>query len=161
MQPIKLLNDIVSKGEVADGYVKMNGPFWRTTCQIHHPLVCRPRAGLFLPHRFSHADAGSSLAPQTALAQPWPAALLAKGIRLRYWPAARTSSNSLGNEFNTSVTAGCAYAYVHDVSRYEEVPALLRRIVADLGGLDLVVFVLVSTTRPVGSINITSRTTAR
>ena len=34
MQPIKLLNDIVSKGEVADGYVKMNGPFWRTTCQI-------------------------------------------------------------------------------------------------------------------------------
>lgn len=32
-------------------------------------------------------------------------------------------------------------AYVHDVSNYEEVPQLLARIVADLGGLDLVVFV--------------------
>ena len=32
-------------------------------------------------------------------------------------------------------------AYVHDVSRYDEVPGLLTRIVADLGGLDLVVFV--------------------
>ena len=34
----------------------------------------------------------------------------------------------------------CAYPYTHDVSKYEEVPALLRRIVADLGGLDLVIF---------------------
>ncbi len=33
-----------------------------------------------------------------------------------------------------------ALPYVHDVTRYEEVPALLRRIVADLGGLDLVVY---------------------
>ena len=31
--------------------------------------------------------------------------------------------------------------YVHDVSEYDKVPVLLRRIVADLGGLDLVVFV--------------------
>jgi len=34
-----------------------------------------------------------------------------------------------------------ARAYVHDVARYDEAPALLRRIVTDLGGLDLVVFV--------------------
>jgi short-subunit dehydrogenase len=34
-----------------------------------------------------------------------------------------------------------ARAYVHDVAEYESVPSLLRRIVADLGGLDLVVFV--------------------
>lgn len=32
-------------------------------------------------------------------------------------------------------------AYVHDVSEYDKVPALLRKIVADLGGLDLVVFI--------------------
>ena len=32
-------------------------------------------------------------------------------------------------------------AYIHDVSEYEKVPALLRQIVAELGGLDLVVFV--------------------
>jgi short-subunit dehydrogenase len=41
---------------------------------------------------------------------------------------------------NTSVRSDCAYSYVHDVSRQEEVPALLRGIVAALGGLDLVVF---------------------
>lgn len=33
-----------------------------------------------------------------------------------------------------------ALSYVHDVSEYESVPELLRRIVADLGGLDLVVY---------------------
>jgi short-subunit dehydrogenase len=32
-------------------------------------------------------------------------------------------------------------AYVHDVTEYEKTPALLRQIVADLGGLDLVVYV--------------------
>ena len=31
--------------------------------------------------------------------------------------------------------------YVHDVSNYEETPELLRRIVADLGGLDLAMYV--------------------
>ena len=34
-----------------------------------------------------------------------------------------------------------ARAYVHDVGNHEEVPQLLARIVADLGGLDLVIFV--------------------
>src|SRR5512138_199473 len=46
----------------------------------------------------------------------------------------------LCNELNTSVGTACAYPYVHDVSQHQEVPALLRRIVADLGGLDLVIF---------------------
>lgn len=36
---------------------------------------------------------------------------------------------------------GFARAYAHDVTKYNEVPNLLRKIVADLGGLDLVVFV--------------------
>ena len=31
--------------------------------------------------------------------------------------------------------------YVHDVTHYDEVPELLRRIVADLGGLDLAAYV--------------------
>ena len=34
-----------------------------------------------------------------------------------------------------------ARAYVHDVAEYSKVPDLLRKIVADLGGLDLVIFV--------------------
>lgn len=34
-----------------------------------------------------------------------------------------------------------AIPYIHDVTEYESIPALLRRIVADLGGLDLFVYV--------------------
>ena len=33
-----------------------------------------------------------------------------------------------------------ALAYPHDVSKYKEVPALLRKITSDLGGLDVVIF---------------------
>jgi len=38
-------------------------------------------------------------------------------------------------------TGQSARAYVHNVAEYDKVPALLRTIVADLGGLDLAVFV--------------------
>jgi short-subunit dehydrogenase len=48
---------------------------------------------------------------------------------------------SLCNEVNQTAGELRARAYVHDVARYEEAPTLLRRIVADLGGLDLAVFV--------------------
>jgi short-subunit dehydrogenase len=47
---------------------------------------------------------------------------------------------ALCSEINGSRASKCAYAYTHDVHEYEQVPALLRRIVADLGGLDLVIF---------------------
>jgi short-subunit dehydrogenase len=46
--------------------------------------------------------------------------------------------NAVCSEINAD--GGHAFAYVHDVSEYDKVPDLLRRIVADLGGLDLVVF---------------------
>lgn len=59
---------------------------------------------------------------------------------------------SLANELNTSIGAGCAYPYIHDVNRYEEVPSLLRRIVADLGGLDLVIY-CAGINRPPGGID--------
>ena len=45
------------------------------------------------------------------------------------------------NEINQSSHEQRARIYIHDVAEYEKVPELLRRIVADLGGLDLVVFV--------------------
>ena len=48
---------------------------------------------------------------------------------------------SLCSEINQMAGEPRAQAYVHDVAEYEKVPPLLRRIVADLGGLDLVVFV--------------------
>jgi len=45
------------------------------------------------------------------------------------------------NEINQTTQEYRARTYVHDVADYEDIPGLLRRIVADLGGLDLVVFV--------------------
>jgi short-subunit dehydrogenase len=47
----------------------------------------------------------------------------------------------LCSEINQASQPGRARAYAHDVAEYEKVPELLRRIVADLGGLDLVIFV--------------------
>lgn len=47
----------------------------------------------------------------------------------------------LCNEINQTSNEYRVRAYSHDVTDYEKVPELLRRIVADLGGLDLVVFV--------------------
>jgi short-subunit dehydrogenase len=47
--------------------------------------------------------------------------------------------NAVCNKINTN--GQHARAYVHDVSEYDKVPDLLRKIVAELGGLDLVVFV--------------------
>src|SRR5215207_11028602 len=49
--------------------------------------------------------------------------------------------SSLCEEINRTAGERRAWAYVHDVVDYEKVPLLLRRIVAELGGLDLVVFV--------------------
>lgn len=47
---------------------------------------------------------------------------------------------SLCNEINQSGRETRALAYIHDVSDYDAVPDLLRRIIADLGGLDLVIY---------------------
>jgi decaprenylphospho-beta-D-erythro-pentofuranosid-2-ulose 2-reductase len=45
------------------------------------------------------------------------------------------------SEINLTANEQRARAYSHDVTEYDKVPSLLRGIVADLGGLDLVVFV--------------------
>ena len=49
--------------------------------------------------------------------------------------------DALCSKINQASGEGAARAYVHDVVEYEKAAPLLRRIVADLGGLDLVVFV--------------------
>ncbi len=48
--------------------------------------------------------------------------------------------SDLCSEINRTAGETRAIAYVHEVRKYEAVPALLRHIVADLGGLDLVVY---------------------
>ncbi|HEX5808881.1 MAG TPA: SDR family NAD(P)-dependent oxidoreductase [Anaerolineales bacterium] len=47
----------------------------------------------------------------------------------------------LCDEINQRSQEGRVRPYMHDVLDYENAPGLLRKIVADLGGLDLVVFV--------------------
>ncbi len=49
--------------------------------------------------------------------------------------------NTLCAEINSAEKEARVFPYMHDVTEYHEVPDLLRRIVADLGGLDLFVFV--------------------
>jgi short-subunit dehydrogenase len=48
--------------------------------------------------------------------------------------------NTLCAEINSAEKEARAFPYAHDVANYDEVPDLLRKIVADLGGLDLLVF---------------------
>lgn len=43
-------------------------------------------------------------------------------------------------EINAQAGEPCAAFYVHDVTDFESVPALFQRIVADLGGLDLIIY---------------------
>lgn len=47
----------------------------------------------------------------------------------------------LCNEINSAYEQRRAITYVHDVTDYDSVPDVLRRIVADLGGLDLFVYI--------------------
>ena len=48
--------------------------------------------------------------------------------------------DALCKEINQTYGETRALSYAHDVSNYDEVPDLLRRIVSDLGGLDTVIF---------------------
>jgi decaprenylphospho-beta-D-erythro-pentofuranosid-2-ulose 2-reductase len=78
--------------------------------------------------------------------------LAREGYTLALLARRKEKLETLCSELNASLGAGCAYPYTHDVSHYDEVPALLRRIVADLGGLDLVIF-CAGINRPPGGIH--------
>ncbi|MGZ9222331.1 MAG: SDR family NAD(P)-dependent oxidoreductase [Anaerolineales bacterium] len=64
-----------------------------------------------------------------------------EGYTLALLARRKDNLESICNEINQTFKEQRARAYVHDVADYDKVPELLRRIVADLGGLDLVVFV--------------------
>jgi short-subunit dehydrogenase len=63
-----------------------------------------------------------------------------EGFTLALLARRKDKLDALCAEINSSVNETRALAYLHDAANYDEVPALLNRIVADLGGLDLVVF---------------------
>ena len=60
--------------------------------------------------------------------------------------------DSLCGEINQASNEKRAFAYPHNVAEYDKVPELLRKIVSDLGGLDLVVF-LAGVNFPPGGID--------
>jgi short-subunit dehydrogenase len=74
---------------------------------------------------------GAALARRLAR-EGYTLALLARG---------QDKLESVCNDINQPFKEQRVRVYVHDVAEYEKVPQLLRRIVADLGGLDLIVFV--------------------
>jgi short-subunit dehydrogenase len=78
--------------------------------------------------------------------------LAGEGYSLALLARRKDKLEALCSELNASLGATRAYPYVHDVAHYEDVPALLRRIVADLGGLDLVIF-CAGINRPPGGID--------
>ncbi len=66
--------------------------------------------------------------------------LAKEGYSLALIARRKDKLETLCNKINKPLNETRAQAYVHDAANYAEVPALLRRIVADLGGLDLIVF---------------------
>ncbi len=66
--------------------------------------------------------------------------LAREGYSLALIARRRSLLESLCEEINRADGETRAVPYVHDVSDYAAVPDLLRRIVSDLGGLDLVVY---------------------
>ncbi len=66
--------------------------------------------------------------------------LAKEGYTLALISRRKDKLDALCAEVNSSANETRALAYIHDVTNYDEVPALLTRVVADLGGLDLVVF---------------------
>jgi len=67
--------------------------------------------------------------------------LAREGYTLALLARRKEKLEKLRDEINRASGESRARAFVHDVANHEEVPALLRKIVADLGGVDLVVFV--------------------
>jgi short-subunit dehydrogenase len=67
--------------------------------------------------------------------------LASDGYSLALLARRQEKLEALCNEINSAAGERRALPYPHDVFEYDKVPDLLRRIVADLGGLDLVIFV--------------------
>jgi len=66
--------------------------------------------------------------------------LAKEGYALALLARRKDKLDSLCAEINSAAAETRALAYEHDVLNYDEVPALLTKITADLGGLDLAVF---------------------
>ncbi|MDO9301405.1 MAG: SDR family NAD(P)-dependent oxidoreductase [Anaerolineales bacterium] len=66
--------------------------------------------------------------------------LAKEGYTLALIARRKDKLNTLCAEINSAEKEARTFPYAHDVANYQEVPVLLRKIIADLGGLDLLVF---------------------
>lgn len=66
--------------------------------------------------------------------------LAQEGYILALLAPKKESLEALCGEINSAAGELCVFSYPHDATNYHEVPALLRGIVARLGGLDLLVY---------------------
>jgi decaprenylphospho-beta-D-erythro-pentofuranosid-2-ulose 2-reductase len=66
--------------------------------------------------------------------------LAKEGYTLALLARRRENLKKLCDEINSTANEVRALAYPHDVANHKEVPDLLRKIVAELGGLDVIVF---------------------
>jgi short-subunit dehydrogenase len=87
---------------------------------------------------------GASVGLGAALARK----LAREGFSLALIARSEDKLTGLYNEIQAN--GGLAKTYVHDVTEYKKIPKLLQQIVADLGGLDVVVFVAGATLPPGG-----------
>ena len=67
--------------------------------------------------------------------------LAREGYVLALVGRSKDSLNSLCDEINQAYSETRALPYVHDVTKYKKIPDKFRKIVADLGGIDLFVYV--------------------
>lgn len=130
----------------------MDGPFLEDILsdpsQPHEQAQDRPVPATPLQPRRRAIIVGASDGLGAALARR----LAREGYSLALLARRQDRLEALCNEINQSGSGGHAFPYAHDVCAFEEVPALLRRIVADLGGLDLVIY-SAGINRPPGGID--------
>ena len=80
------------------------------------------------------------MAPPAEWAPPSRVASREEGYVLGLVARRKNLLTALSADINRAAGATRALAYVHDVHDYDEIPELLRKIVSDLGGLDLVIY---------------------
>lgn len=102
-----------------------------------------------MPAKKSHLPMATPLRPQprgliigasSGMGAALARRLAREGYTLALVARRKSTLNSLCSEINKNNREIRALAYVHDVSNYSAIPDLLRRIIADLGGLDLVIY---------------------
>mgnify|MGYP005849662133 CR=1 FL=1 len=110
-------------------------PFDQTQGKPFDQTQGKPAPATPLTPRRRGIIVGASAGLGAALARK----LSREGYALALLGRSKDRLESLGNEINAS--GGHARAYTHDASEYRKVPDLLRKVVAELGGLDLIVYV--------------------